>query len=63
MDAETIAKTAHMAAKCTDKGQVSALCYSRPRAINLRLTTWTIRRDAVTCPRCKAILTAQEPRA
>lgn len=46
-------KTYHMAKAVTENGDVSALCYKHPRAINLRLTSWTIRPDAVTCPKCK----------
>lgn len=38
-------------------GNVSALCYNRPRVINLaRGQSWTIRPDAVTCPRCRKLL-------
>lgn len=49
-------KVYHMAAKIRPDGAVSALCYKRPRAINLRVATWTIRPEAVTCPKCRAVL-------
>ena len=42
----------HMAAHFLDDGSVSALCFRRPRAINLRRALWTIRKSAVTCPKC-----------
>jgi hypothetical protein len=54
-------KTYHMAAKVNDKGDVSALCYTKPRAIDLRKQSWTVRPDAVTCPRCRRVLNQQKP--
>lgn len=48
----------HFAAKVRADGAMSALCYRRPRPIDLRLALWTIRREAVTCPKCKALLEA-----
>lgn len=48
----------HFGAKVRCDGAMSALCYRRPRPINLRLALWTIREEAVTCPKCKAILAA-----
>ena len=52
------AKRYHMAAKINSEGGVSALCFARPRAIDLRRATWTLRLEAVTCPKCMAILRA-----
>lgn len=50
-------KVYHFAAGFTRGGNASALCYKRPRVINLdRGQSWTIRPDAVTCPRCRKIL-------
>lgn len=46
----------HFTAKVRCDGAMSALCYRRPRPINLRLALWTIREEAVTCPKCKALL-------
>lgn len=38
---------------------VSALCYAKPHPINLsKRQSWTIRDEAVTCPRCKKLLAA-----
>ena len=44
----------HLADKVNQHGGVSAFCSSsiRPRAINLRVATWTNRREAVTCEAC-----------
>lgn len=41
------------------RGGVSALCFSRPRSINLGRATWTNRDEAVNCPRCLALLQAR----
>lgn len=50
-------KVYHFVGKANARGEVSALCYLRPRAINLaRGQSWTIRPDAVTCPRCRKLL-------
>jgi hypothetical protein len=42
----------HLATLIDERGKVSALCFRSPRAINLKRATWTIRDDAVTCPKC-----------
>jgi len=49
-------KKYHMACKFTEDGEVSALCFDPPRAINLKRELWTIRKEAVTCKKCKALL-------
>lgn len=50
-------KVYHFAAKFSRGGGASALCYKKPRVIPLdRGQSWTIRPDAVTCPRCRALL-------
>ncbi len=51
-----MAKRVHKAGKCDDRGNVSALCYLRPRPIDLRYATWTLRDEAVTCEGCALIL-------
>ena len=48
----------HMAGKIRGDGAVSAICYTKPMAINLRLASWTNRPEAVTCPRCKKKMAA-----
>lgn len=45
-------KTVHLASKIDQHGNVSALCFKRPRKINLSKETWTIRNEAVTCGDC-----------
>jgi hypothetical protein len=47
-------KTYHYAGAFGSDGSVSALCFVRPRAIDLSRTTWTITPSAVTCKKCKA---------
>jgi hypothetical protein len=50
-------KIYHYAAKLSDAGDASALCYKQSRAIPLnRGQSWTIRPASVTCPRCRALL-------
>lgn len=37
-------------------GAVSPLCAARPKSIDLSKETWTNRCEAVTCPKCKAMI-------
>lgn len=53
------AKTYHRAALVAADGSMSALCFKVPHAIDLRRASWTIRDEAVTCPRCKAAMKAK----
>lgn len=46
----------HKAKHLRADGCVSALCSKTPRAIDLKRASWTIRNEAVTCPRCLALL-------
>ncbi len=48
-------KIVHRAGKGRFNGDVSARCFKRPRAIDLRRASWTLRAEAVTCPKCLAI--------
>jgi len=50
------ARIYHRANLIDQRGRVSALCFSKPRAINLKQASWTNRDEAVTCPKCLAIL-------
>jgi len=51
----------HWASKINSDGDVSALCYVKPRAINYaRGQSWTNREEAVTCPRCRRLLRAKK---
>lgn len=47
------AKVMHKADRVSISGKVSALCFKKPRAINLKLASWTNRDEAVTCKACK----------
>lgn len=49
----------HFAAKIRDDGAVSPLCAKTPRAIDLTQALWTIRREAVTCPKCLAVMATE----
>ena len=40
---------------------VSALCFPKPRAIDLKRAAWTIRASAVTCEKCLKILKERGP--
>ena len=51
-----LSKIYHKASHVNQCGGVSALCYALPRAIDLRRASWTIRDEAVTCPRCKELM-------
>jgi len=51
-------KIVHRAKGIREDGAVSALCFSRPRPIDLRRTTWTNRDEAVTCRKCLAVMNA-----
>jgi len=53
-------KIVHMASKISEDGrQVSALCYVHPHGIDISKGNWTLRKNAVTCSRCRAILKEQ----
>lgn len=49
----------HRAKGARADGAVSALCFKVPRAINLRAAFWTLRDEAVTCPKCLEIINAR----
>jgi len=53
-------KVYHRGHLVNSDGGVSALCFKSPRPINLAVAMWTNRDDAVTCPKCKAMLRARE---
>jgi hypothetical protein len=54
-------RTYHRGDKVNAKGGVSALCYSKPRSINLKQALWTLSDAHVTCSKCKAIIAARSP--
>jgi len=49
----------HRAHKIAGGGKVSALCHKTPHAIDLRHSSWTLRDQDVTCPRCRKIIHTQ----
>lgn len=53
-------KLTHMAGAVREDGNVSALCFQRPRPIDLTKATWTLREEAVTCPRCRKAMKVPE---
>ncbi len=53
-------KKYHMADKWNLDGKVSALCFKKPRAINLKVALWTLCLEAVTCEKCLRVLAERE---
>ena len=51
-------KIRHRAKLISTKGDVSPLCASFPKKINLKKESWTNRDEAVTCPKCLALMKA-----
>lgn len=49
-------KKVHRAGKINPKGEVSALCFPVPKAIDLKSEWWTIVPAMVTCPKCIKIM-------
>ena len=47
-------KIYHKAGKTNANGDVSALCFPIPHAINLKRELWTLRDESVTCKKCRA---------
>lgn len=54
-------RVVHRGGWVNSKGQVSALCFKRPRAIDMKRATWVGHDDAVTCPKCVAVIAARSP--
>lgn len=51
----------HLANKINEKGQASALCSKKPRAINMKTSTYVFYQpEAITCKKCQKIIKAQE---
>lgn len=48
----------HRGDKIDPKGRVSALCFPKPRAIDMTRATWVMSDGAVTCPKCRALILA-----
>ena len=52
-------KVYHFAALASRLGGVSALCFKKPRAINLKIASWTMRPESTTCSKCRKMLKEQ----
>lgn len=46
-------KTIHRAKLIAPDGSVSPLCAKKPRAIDLKVSSWTLVDGMVTCPHCR----------
>lgn len=53
-------KIYHLAYRIDLRGKVSALCYKRPRAINLSQASWTLVDEEVTCKKCLKIIGSRD---
>jgi hypothetical protein len=49
-------KIVHRAKHIRPDGAVSALCFTQPRKIDLKRSTWTLDDQRVNCPRCREII-------
>lgn len=58
---ERAGKTVHLAGRVRGDGAISAACYRTPKPIDLAISTWTIRPDAVTCPKCRRVIDGKRP--
>lgn len=47
------ARPIHMAHKVAPDGNISALCFRKPKAIDMQKASWTLAPEAVTCPKCR----------
>lgn len=56
MNARPLGRIRHRADKINEQGGVSALCFSRPRAIDMNRASWVMGDDGVTCPKCLALM-------
>ena len=44
----------HLAKMISEAGDISPLCATEPRKLDLKVELWTNRREAVTCAKCLA---------
>lgn len=56
-----MSKIYHKAKHIKENGDVSALCFKKPRKINLKKAHWVFSEEYVTCPKCKKILDREKP--
>jgi hypothetical protein len=45
-------KIVHLAKLISNKGDISPACAKKPRKLNLKLSKWSLRKNAVTCTKC-----------
>jgi hypothetical protein len=55
-------KIYHRADKISERG-VSALCFAKPQAINLKRALWTLTDSAVMCKKCLKLMAARQQEA
>lgn len=53
----------HRGDKISEQGDVSALCFKRPRAIDMQRASWALSDWGVTCPKCLRVIEARKGRA
>lgn len=53
-------KIIHRGTMVDPDGNVSALCFRTPHAIDLRKASWTTRDEAVTCSKCQLVMKHRE---
>jgi hypothetical protein len=46
----------HLAKMIRNDGAVSPLCAKKPRKLDLKISSWTNRAEAVTCKKCLDII-------
>ena len=51
----------HRADKINQRGGVSALCFPKPRAIDMKRASWTAIDSGVTCPKCLQLIAGRGP--
>jgi hypothetical protein len=52
----TKSKPIHLAKMIREDGAISPLCAVKPRKLDLKISSWTNRKEAVTCNKCLDII-------
>ena len=50
----------HRGDKISEQGDVSALCFKRPRAIDMQRASWVLSDSGVTCAKCLRVIRARK---
>lgn len=53
-------RSRHRGDKINEHGEVSALCFKRPRAIDMKRASWVLSDSGVTCPKCLLAINARK---